>query len=231
MSDDRYAPPTAALGDPERERGTGRIEIGEAFREAWAALWANFPLLLGTWFLFAVLGTLATITVVGFFLVLPVLVWGGTRFSLNVIDGNAEVADLFAGFSDYARVLGTMITLGLVIVLLYLAGQSVTILGQVASSAVLTFLGTLVNLAWGLGVMPRLAFVWYYVVDQGLPPVEAVQTSWNATSDQKLTCLLLGVLSGVIPLIGFLCLVVGLIPAVMLVYLIQASAYRQLAGR
>jgi hypothetical protein len=231
MSDDRYAPPTAALGDPARERGTGRIELGEAFREAWTATWANFPLLLGAWFLFTILALLSTVTVVGIFLVLPVLVWGGTRFSLNVIDGNAEIADLFSGFSDYGRALGAMLVLGFVILLLYFAGQALSILGQMSGSGLLMFVGTIVNLAWGLGVMPRLAFVWFYVVDQSLEPVEAVKTSWNATTEQKLSCLLIAILSGVIPVIGVLCLVVGVIPAVMLVYLLQAAAYRQLAGR
>lgn len=231
MSDERYAPPTAALGDPTRERGTGRIDLGEAFREAWAATWANFPLLLGAWLLLVVLAALSTLTFVGIFLVLPALVWGMTRFVLNVIDGNAEIGDLFSGFSDYARVLGAMLVLGILILVLYLAGQALAVVGQLSSSAFLTFVGAIVNLGWSLGVMPRLAFVWYYVVDQGLAPVEALQTSWDATSDQKLTCLLIGVLSGVIPVIGVLCLVVGVIPAVMLVYLLQAAAYRQLAGR
>src|SRR5882672_3480827 len=109
MSDERYAPPTAALGDPTRARGTGRIDLGEAFREAWAATWANFPLLLAVWLLFFILAALSALTLVGLFLVLPVLAWGGTRFTLNVIDGGGEVGDLFSGFSDYGRVLGTML--------------------------------------------------------------------------------------------------------------------------
>jgi len=231
MSDERYAPPNAALGDPTRERGTGQIDLGEAFREAWGALWANFPMLLGVWFLFGVLCLLATLTVVGFFVVVPVLAWGATRFTLNVIDGGGETSDLFSGFSDFGRVLGTMLVLGVAIVFLYFIGQSITAVGQLSGSGLLSLIGGVANLAWGLGVMPRLAFVWYYAVDQGLAPVEAIQTSWNATADQKLTCVLLGVLSGVIPLIGVLCLVVGVIPAVMLAYLLQGAAYRQLAGR
>jgi len=86
MSDDRYAPPTAALGDPARERGTGRIDLGEAFREAWAATWSNFGLLLGAWLLLGVVSLLSILTVVGAFLILPVLLWGAFRFVLNVVD-------------------------------------------------------------------------------------------------------------------------------------------------
>lgn len=231
MSDDRYAPPTAALGDPTRERGTGRIDLGEAFREAWAALWSNFGLMLGVSLVFLVVSVLSGLTIVGLFLVVPVLGWGGVRFALNVLEDKGELADVFSGFSDYARVLGTMLVLIILMMLLYFAGQALSILGQMAGSGFLSAVGAVVNLAWNLAVMPRLTFVWYYVVDQELAPVEAVQESWNATTDQKLTCLLLGVLSTVIMLIGVLALIVGVIPAVMLVYLMQASAYRQLAGR
>lgn len=231
MSDERYAPPTAPLSDSVRQRGTGRIDLGEAFREAWAATWANFGLLLGVSLMFVVVAVLSAVTVVGGFLVLPVLIWGGFRFALNVIDGSAEAGDLFSGFSDYARVLGAMLVLSILMGLLYLVGQSLAIVGQVAGSAMLTFIGTLANLAWSLGVMPRLAFVWYYVVDQNLDAVEALRTSWRVTSDQKLTCLLLGIVSGIIPVIGVLFLIVGVIPAVMIASLMQAAAYRQLAGR
>jgi hypothetical protein len=231
MSDDRYAPPSAALGDPARERGTGRIDLGEAFREAWTATWAHFGLLLGAWLLLVVLSALSVLTVLGTFLILPVLFWGVTRFVLNAIDGSAEIGDLFAGFSDYARVLGAMLVLMMLVLLIYFTGQGLAILGRASGSGLLTFAGVILNLVWGLGVIPRLAFVAYYVVDQGLAPVEAVKTSWSVTSDQKLTCLLLALLCGVIPFIGLLCLVVGVIPATMLVYLLQAAAYRQLAGR
>jgi uncharacterized membrane protein len=231
MSDERYAPPTAPLGDSTRERGTGRIDLGEAFREAWATTWANFPLLLGVSLMFLVVALLSALTVVGIFLVLPVLAWGGFRFALNVIDGRAETGDLFSGFSDYGRTLGAMLVLMILMALLYFVGQSLAIAGQLGGSGLVTFVGTIANLVWSLGVMPRLAFVWYYVVDQDLGATEAVQTSWEATRDQKLTCLLLGVVTGLIPVIGVLFLLVGVIPAVMISTLMQAAAYRQLAGR
>lgn len=230
MSDERYAPPTASLGEPTRERGTGRIDLGEAFREAWAALWANFPLLLGVSLVFGILSLLAVVTVVGAFLVLPVLTWGGIRFILNVYDGSAEVSDLFSGFSEYGRALGSMLVLGILIVLIYSAGQALQILGQLSGSGLLTGVGAIVNLVWSFAVVPRLAFVWFYVVDDGLAPVEALQASWSATQDQKLTCFLIAILSGLIPVIGLLCLLVGVIPAMMLVYLLQTAAYRQLVG-
>ena len=231
MSDERYAPPTAPLSDSPPARRTGRIDLGEALREAWAATWANFPLLLGAALVFFTVVVLSTVTIVGAFLVTPVLVWGGFRFGLNVIDGNAQVGDLFSGFSDYGHLLAAMLVLLVLMLLLSFVPQTVDIVGRVSGSAVLIFLGAIANLAWSLGVMTRLGFVWYYVVDQDLAPVDAVQTSWRATSDQKLTCLLLGILSVVIPVIGVLFFLVGVIPAAMVATLMQASAYRQLAAR
>jgi len=231
MSDERYAPPTAPLGDSTRQRGTGRIDLGEAFREAWAATWANFPLLLGVSLMFLVVTVLSVLTVVGAFLVFPVLVWGAFRFALGVLEGSAEAGDLFSGFSDYGRVLAAMLMLMVAMLLLSLVGQVLSVLGQTSGSGLLLFVGVIANLGWSLGVMPRLAFVWYYVVDQDFDAVQAIQTSWRATSDQKLTCLLLGIVSGVIPVIGVLFLIVGVIPAVMISSLMQAAAYRQLAGR
>jgi uncharacterized membrane protein len=231
MSDDRYAPPTAALGDPARERGTGRIDLGEAFREAWATLWANFGLMLGTWLLLLAVSLLSVVTVVGVLLVLPVLAWGMIRFVLNVTDGSGEVGDLFSGFSDYGRVLGTMLVFVILMALLYLVGQALSIVGRATGSGFIGLVGSAASLAWSLGVLARLVFAGFYVVDQGVAPVDALRTSWEATSEQKLNCLLLAILSFVIPVVGFLCLVVGVIPATMLVYLLQASAYRQLAGR
>jgi uncharacterized membrane protein len=79
--------------------------------------------------------------------------------------------------------------------------------------------------------MARLNFAWFYAVDQGLGPVEALQASWDATSELKANCAALIVMSLVVILVGLLCLIIGVIPAAMIAYLLPASAYRQMAGR
>jgi uncharacterized membrane protein len=168
---------------------------------------------------------------VGIFLVLPVLAWGGVRFALNVLDGAGEFSDLFSGFNDYGRVLGTMLSLLILVVLLVLAGLSVLILGMLSGSAFLQSLGNMVNLVWSLTVMSRLTFVWYYAVDQEMGAVDAIQASWTATAEQKMTCALITIVSTIIVTIGGLLFILGAIPALTLVYLLQASAYRQLARR
>jgi len=232
MSDQRYAPPQAPLAEPEqRPRAGGQIDIGEAFREAWAATWANFGLLLGASLLGLIIAIASTVTIVGFFLILPVLGWGWCRFMLNMLDGRGEFQDQFAGFSQYGETLPGMLVLSLLMGLIGLAGQSVQYLGQFTHSGLITVAGVGVSLAWSFMVMPRLAFVWYFLVDQRLAPSEAIRACWDATANQKLICFLLGLVSGLVTIVGFLCLVVGVIPALFVSALMQAAAYRQLVAR
>jgi uncharacterized membrane protein len=232
MSDQRYAPPLATLAEPAaRPRGGGQIDIGEAFREAWAATWPNLGLLLGATLVSGIAALLAVCTIVGIFVILPVLWWGWWRFLLNVLAGEGEVRDVFAGFSSYGENLSGMLGLGGLMLVIMLAGQSVQHLGQLLDSGVLMVLGTLASVCWSFLVMPRLMFVWWFLVDQRLTPAEAIRASWDATENQRFTCLLVGLVSWLVSLVGFLFLVVGVIPAVFVSSLLQAAAYRQLAGR
>src|SRR5690606_5519481 len=77
---------------------------------------------LPKWLLVGLVGTLVTllsmVTVVGVVAALPVLLWGMTRFLLNMVDGEPDLKDLFSGFSNYGHVLGRSLVLA---VLLYLA--------------------------------------------------------------------------------------------------------------
>ena len=232
MSDDRYAPPQANLTDASAAvAGTGSFDLGLAFNEAWAATWANFGLLLGVSLVGGLLVLLSTVSVVGIFLLVPVFAWGGIRFILNVIDGQAEFADLFSGFQDYGRSLLSMLLLFVLSSLISALGQALNLIATAANVPLLEAVGTIVNLLWTFLVMARLNFAWFYAVDRGLGPVEALQASWDATSELKGSCAALIVMSLVVIVIGLLCLIVGLIPASMIAYLLPVSAYRQMVGR
>jgi uncharacterized membrane protein len=150
---------------------------------------------------------------------------------LNVIDGRAEFADLFCGFQDYGRSLLSMLLLFVLSSLISALGQALSLIGTAANLPLLEGIGTIVNLAWTFLVMARLNFAWFYAVDQGFGPVEALQASWDATAELKGNCAALIVMSLVVIIIGLLCLVVGVIPASMIAYLLPVSAYRQIAGR
>jgi len=232
MSDDRYAPPKANLTDASAAvPGTGSFDLGVAFNEAWTATWANFGLLLGVGIVGLLLVLASTITVVGAFLLVPVFAWGGVRFMLNVIDGRAEFTDLFSGFQDYGRSLLSMLLLFVLSSLISALGQALSLIGTAASVPALEAVGTVVNLLWTFLVMARLNFAWFYAVDQGLGPVEALQASWDATSELRGNCAALIVMSLVVILIGLLGLIVLVIPASMIAYLLPVSAYRQMVGR
>lgn len=232
MSDERYAPPQAKLADDgSLSGGTGRFDLGLALREGWDATWANFGLLLGAGFVFSLLILLSFLTVIGAFLLAPVLLWGALRLVLNAYDGRAEFGDLWSGFSDYGRALVSMLVLVVLQVLISALGQSLSTIGEITNASWLIGVGGAVNFAWTFLVTARLVFAWFYAVDQNMGPVEALQASWDATTEQKANCAGLVALTVVVFLIGFLCLIVGLIPAVMITYLMQVSAYRQMVGR
>jgi uncharacterized membrane protein len=232
VSDERYAPPQARLQDEgSLSGGTGTFDIGLAVRQGWDATWPNFWVLLGAGIVASVLAVLSFLTVVGAFLVVPVLAWGMIRLALNALDGKASFGDLWSGFSDYGRALVTMLVLYILQTLLNALGQSVSTIGEIAQAPSLTFIGIAVLVAWTFFVTARLNFAWLYAVDQRMGPVEALQAAWDATAQQKVNCMVLFILSLVIPLIGVLGLVILVIPASMIAFLMQVSAYRQMVGR
>lgn len=232
MSDERYAPPLAKLADEGAlSGGTGRFDLGVALREAWSATWANFGVLLAAGLVSLVLFILSGLTVIGLFLIVPVLAWGGIRLVLNAYDGKAEFGDLWSGFSDYGSALVAMLVIFLLQALISGLGQALSTIGEIAGVPALSFIGGIANLAWVFLVSARLVFAWFYAVDQGMGPVESMQASWDATSTQKANCAALFILSLIIPFLGLLALILGVIPASMISYLMQVSAYRQMVGR
>ncbi len=77
----------------------------------------------------------------------------------------------------------------------------------------------------GIFVACRLAFVSYLVMDKGLEPIEAVETSWRMTRKHGWKIFGLGCMSILIGLGGLLLLVVGLIPAIIWIKASFASLY------
>jgi hypothetical protein len=229
MSDNLYAPPQASL-ETAGTSGTGDFEIGRCLNEAWAATWANFPLWLGALLVLVVASGLATLTVIGFFLVVPVLGWGGLRFFLAMHDREAQLSDIFSGFSRYGEALVGMLAVAAVIILVSVLGQSVTWVGSALGSGFLTFIGYLVNFAVGVAVTSRLQFAAFLVVDRRMPAGEALRKAWDMTQPLVWKVVGLTLASYAVVLAGFVALIVGLIPASVVSYLMVVSAYRQMVG-
>lgn len=233
MSDNPYAPPSAELASGaafEARTGSGDFEIGRALSEAWASCWANFPLWLGVAIVWTVATGVAALTIIGL-LLLPVLSWGYTYFFLRMHDREAEFGDAFAGFSRFGAVFAPMLALMFLFVLLSFAAQSLQYVGVWVASDALTVVGYLLGLAFQILAAPRITFAFFYLVDQGLPAMEALRRAWTETDPVKWKVVLLGLMVYPLMIAGLLALGVGVIPAVVIFYLMYVSAYRQMVGR
>ena len=69
----------------------------------------------------------------------------------------------------------------------------------------------------------------YFVVDKGMDPLEALKKSWAATRGAKWNLFLFGLLLGLINMLGFLALMVGLLFTLPLSMVAMAYVYRKLA--
>lgn len=80
----------------------------------------------------------------------------------------------------------------------------------------------------GIIVACRLSLVSYLVMDKGLGPVEAVETSWKMTKGYFWTIFGLAIVSFFILILGLILVVVGLLPALAWVKASFASLYEAL---
>jgi uncharacterized membrane protein len=74
----------------------------------------------------------------------------------------------------------------------------------------------------------RLQYTSYLVVDKNLGPLEAIKKSWAITRGNVWNLFFFGLLLGLINILGFLCLLVGLFVTVPLSMLATAFVYRKL---
>jgi uncharacterized membrane protein len=76
----------------------------------------------------------------------------------------------------------------------------------------------------------RLVFVSYLVVDRKMETIEAVKESWRLTRGHANKVFLMALLAIPVAIAGFICLVVGIIPAVMWIQAAFASLYYAVSG-
>jgi uncharacterized membrane protein len=74
----------------------------------------------------------------------------------------------------------------------------------------------------------RLKFAPYLVIDKNLAPAEAIQASWRITKGSVWNLFFFGILLGLINILGFFCLIVGLFVTIPLGMLATAFVYRRL---
>jgi uncharacterized membrane protein len=74
----------------------------------------------------------------------------------------------------------------------------------------------------------RLKFACYLVIDKNLGPLEAIKKSWKMTKGNVWNLFFFGILLGLINILGFICLILGLFITVPLSMLATAFVYRKL---
>lgn len=218
-----YADPQYANVRP----ATGTIDIGECLSEAWKVCWENFPLWLGVGIVAMIVLTVAEMTIIGIFVIWPVIYFGWTKFLLNMLEPNrADFGDLFSGFNTFGAALLPMLALGALCCVPIIPFIVAVIL---ENEVMMGVTGILMGLVYLIGT-PKLAFSVFFIVDRNLGAVDAIKASIEATRGQWFTVFGLMVLAFVVQLAGYLALLIGVIPASQIAYLMFASAYRQLAG-
>jgi hypothetical protein len=83
----------------------------------------------------------------------------------------------------------------------------------------------------GIFVAVKLCLVPFIVVDEGLGPFQAIEASWKRTNGHWWTLFLAGLLGIIVVIVGFILLVIGSIPAIMIVYLAFASLFDSITAR
>jgi uncharacterized membrane protein len=83
----------------------------------------------------------------------------------------------------------------------------------------------------GIYLAVKLSCVPFIVIDEGRDAMDAIQESWRRTDGYFWTLLGAGLLGIVIVVVGLILLVIGSIPATMLVYLAFATLYAAITDR
>ena len=139
------------------------------------------------------------------FLVRPVISYGtDMMFLQGVRDQEPDIKWLFRGFQNnyFNIVLANLLTFGIVA------------------------MGFVALIIPGIVLACRLIFVSYLVMDKNLDPIRAVEESWRMTRGHGWTIFGLAIVSIFIFILGLLCLIVGVFPAMIWIKASFASMYQ-----
>jgi hypothetical protein len=207
-----------------------RIDVGRAIGDAWRATIGDLVTVIIGGVIFFSTGLACLVTVLGFLLFFPVIVYGGFKMLLNLHDGIAGYTDLSEGFSRYWTSLGDALVLMLAQTLLYLPWIASATAAAMMENQPLGIATQLAGLAVVVVLVPRFVFAPFYMVDRPVSAIEGMKLSWDATAEQKLPVFLLFLASGAIATVGSACGITALI-AVPMSFVMFASAFRQMHPR
>jgi len=226
-----FNPYQAPAFEPAPPVSAGDFELGRTVQDGFDRTKLYFGPALAVLLLGGLMMLLSAVTVIGYFLAVPVFGWGLIKFFLNMQDQRQPTLnDLFGGFSNYWTVLGRMLLVTLVYIGLTVASESLVFVGQFMKSTPLIVIGYAIYITFFVLVLSRLYFTFFFVVDRDMPAMEALSASWRATQGKALKMFGLAMLAGLVGMSGIIGLCVGVLFTMPMSYVMYASAYRQLAG-
>ncbi len=231
-----FEAPNRGAGGPG---ATGSLDIMAALNQGWEATQRNFLTWAGAG---VVAGLAVTVSMLLCFLpylvVGPAIMYGMIRFTLQAIDGEAPFDTVFSGFEKLGEVVppiligGLVMFGGLVAIQLPLAVIQFVI-GLLDSEIISLVVGLPLSLVFSVAMMVisvRLMFWMYLIADRGTGAIDSLTESWRITEGHTLPLIGLAFISGFLVVVATILCVLPAIPAAMVVYGAQASAYRQLTG-
>ena len=236
MNYNPYAPPGAPVAPDAIAVAVGAPQpwtAGEVIGVAWAKFRENVPILLGSYFLVAVLGAgtgqVHNIARLAF----HVPAQSGSSIGLALfgfLAGQCVAAFLQVGFLRMLLVTarGGQPTMAM---LFSGADRFLPMLGCTLLISLAIVLGLILLIVPGVIVALGLAFSTIYVVDTPMGPIEAMKASWSATSGQKGEVFVLALYGCALGLVGALACCVGIFATVPVYMLGTVVAYTRLSGR
>ena len=173
---------------------------GRWMSEAWELVQAD----LGSYVLIALLFFLLS----GVPLIQGALIAGFHIYTIKRVSGrNPDIGDLFKGFNFFIHTLVASLLIGL-----------------------FTFLGTLTLIIPGLVIAAMYKFTYLFIVDKRMDFWPAMQASHNVVKNDYFGFTMFLILAFVVNVLGFLCLVVGLLVTVPVTFAAITIAYKELVG-
>ena len=158
---------------------------------------------------------------------------GLIKITLGFCDGKQpKFSTLFNVWGCFWRYIGAGILYNLVIAGTFIACILPFVLLSAAAGSVCFSVPVLI-LAFILAAVLAIKFsLWFYfVIDKGLGPINALRASSRATMGVKWRLFVFGLLCGLINLLGVLCFGIGIFAALPTVMVAMALVYRQLSAQ
>jgi uncharacterized membrane protein len=208
-SDVRFCPncgqalPGAAPVNPVgalRPSGTIKASPGRWISEGWALVQADLGSYVLIAFLFFVLSGVPFIQ--------GALIAGFHIYTMKKLSGrNPDIGDFFKGFNFFLHTLVASILIGL-----------------------FTFLGMLALIIPALVIAAMYKFTYLFIVDKRMEFWPAMQASHNIVRNDYFGFTMFLILAFFVNVLGFLCLIVGLLVTVPVTFAAITIAYKELVG-